>query len=183
MSIEWAGKLMLLAVLINLCDIAATNAAPVNIVAIGASNTSGWGVGADKAYPAQLEAMLRVRGIEARVINAGMPFDTTGGMRRRLATAVPPDTQIVILQPGANDLRFFGTKAQRSANIAAMVSDLRAQKIKVIVFDEIIPSRYYAFDQIHLTVDGHAMIAAHLLPQVLDIVDKHRSMRRKSTRN
>jgi hypothetical protein len=33
-------------------------AAVLNIVAIGASNTSGWGVGPQHAYPARLEALL-----------------------------------------------------------------------------------------------------------------------------
>ena len=47
----------------------------------------------------------------------------------------PKGTDIVILQPGGNDLRFFGTKAARTANIAAMVQRLRARGIRVIVYD------------------------------------------------
>ena len=165
-----AGKLALLAALMCLCAIAVADAAPIKIVAVGASNTSGWGVGTEQAYPAQLQALLRARGVDAHVINAGTPFDTTSHMRRRLQIAVPHGTHIVILQPGANDLRFFGTKQQRSANIAAMVNELHTRKIRVVVYDEVIPDRYYALDHIHLTVDGHAMIAAYLLPRVLDIV-------------
>jgi hypothetical protein len=34
------------------------------------------------------------------------------------------------------------------------------------VYDEWIPLRYRAFDFIHLTHEGHAMIAAALLPRV-----------------
>src|SRR6516165_10034623 len=56
----------------------------LNIVALGASNTSGWGVGSQQVYPARLEAMLRAKGYEAHVANAGMSFDTTGGMLRRV---------------------------------------------------------------------------------------------------
>ena len=41
------------------------NAAPVRIVAIGASNTHGWYVGNQGAYPAQLQALLRAKGIQA----------------------------------------------------------------------------------------------------------------------
>jgi acyl-CoA thioesterase-1 len=73
----------------------------------------------------------------------------------------------VILQPGANDRRFFGTAEQRAANIAAMQRRLRERSIKVIVYDEEIPLRYYALDFIHLTREGHDMIAAALLPRVL----------------
>src|ERR1700734_1824290 len=95
-------------------------AARLNIVAIGASNTSGFGVGEQNAYPAQLQALLRKKGIDARVTNAGVAGDVTAGMLSRLDGAVPKGTNLVILQPGANDLRFFGTKAARTANIAAM---------------------------------------------------------------
>ena len=162
------NALLLAALILSFAAVAAP--APLNIVAIGASNTSGWGVGERQAYPAQLEALLRAQGIEARVTNAGMPFATTATMLNRLDGAVPDGTHIVILQPGANDLRFFGTKERRSANIAAMVGRLRARRIPVIVYDEAIPPQYYAFDGIHFTVDGHAMIAAALLPQVISAI-------------
>ena len=63
-------------------DIAAADV--MNIVALGASNTAGWGVGSRNAYPAQLEAMLRSRGYDAHVANAGVSFDTTSGMLGRV---------------------------------------------------------------------------------------------------
>jgi len=74
--------------------------AALNIVAFGASNTSGWGVGWQQAYPARLEAMLRAKGYDAHVANAGMSFDTTGGMLRRIDSAVPTGTSIVVFNPG-----------------------------------------------------------------------------------
>jgi acyl-CoA thioesterase I len=90
------------------------------------SNTYGWGVGSQNAYPAQLQALLRGKGLHANVINAGVLGDTTAGMLRRLDTAVPKGTNIVILQPGGDDLRFGFSKEQRAANIGAMVTRLRA---------------------------------------------------------
>src|SRR5580704_5110961 len=110
-------------------------AAALNIVAIGASNTSVFAFGEQNAYPAQLQALLRKKGIDARVTNAGVAGDVTAGMLSRLDGAVPKGTNLVILQPGANDLRFFGTKAARTANIAAMAQRLRARGIRVIVYD------------------------------------------------
>jgi len=152
----------------------AADAAPLRIVAVGASNTHGWYIGTQGAYPAQLQALLRTKGIDAHVTNAGVPFDTTAMMRDRLDKDVPPGTDIVILQPGANDLRFFGTRERRTANIAAMVNRLRARSIDVIVYDEEIPLRYYTLDFIHLTREGHAMIAAALLPQIMANVGRQR---------
>src|ERR671920_748617 len=81
-------------------------ARPLRIVAIGASNTQGWYVGNQGAYPARLALLLKAKGIDAEVINAGIPFDTTGAMLRRLDRDVPSGTHLVILQPGANDRRF-----------------------------------------------------------------------------
>jgi hypothetical protein len=52
------------------------------------------------AYPAQLQALLQARGIDAQVTNAGVPFDTTRMMLRRIDTDVPNGTDIVIVQPG-----------------------------------------------------------------------------------
>ncbi len=169
------GRAVLLVVSVFMCASITANAAPLRIVAIGASNTHGWYVGNQGAYPAQLQALLRVKGIDAEVTNAGVPFETTAMMLRRIDKDVPNGTDIAILQPGGNDLRFFGTKEQRAANLAEMERRLRARSIKVIVYDEEIPLRYRALDFIHLTHDGHAMIAAALLPRVMAILDRRRS--------
>jgi acyl-CoA thioesterase-1 len=141
-------------------------AATLHIVAIGASNTSGWGVGAQNAYPAQLQALLNKRGISAHVTNAGVLGDVTAGMLRRIDTAVPKGTDIVILQPGGNDLRFFGSKQARAANVAAMAQRLRARGIRVIIYDPEIPKDFYQFDGIHFNVAAHAKIAATLAAQI-----------------
>ena len=151
----------------------ASAAKPLRIVAIGASNTQGWYVGKQGAYPAKLEALLKARGIDAEVVNAGVPFDTTAAMLRRIDRDVPTGTDIVILQPGGNDRRFLGTREQRAANVAAMERRLRSRSIKVVVYDEEIPLRYYAFDLIHLTGEGHAMIAAALLPRIMATANRH----------
>src|SRR5829696_1522694 len=150
----------------------------LSIVAIGASNTQGWGVGVSNAYPAQLEHMLRTKGYDAKVTNSGVPFETTSGMRRRVNSAVPDGTDLVILQPGGNDLRFFVTVQQRTENIEALVQALRYRKIPVIVYDPIIPSAHYQWDRIHLTFAGHRMFASQLLPQVISSIRKKRGLLR-----
>jgi acyl-CoA thioesterase I len=143
------------------------DAATINIVALGASNTYGKGVARGQDYPAQLQAMLRAKGLDARVTNAGINGDTTGGMLARLRSAVPAGTRIVILQPGGNDRR----KAQsgRETNVAAITSQLAARNIKVIMLDKVLggmPPQYVQPDHQHLTGEGYRIIAEHLLPQV-----------------
>jgi acyl-CoA thioesterase-1 len=90
----------IIAFLLSFAAIANSNA---QIVALGASSTAGYGVGASSAYPAQLEAILRARGRAMSVSNAGISGDTTGGMLARLSSAVPDGTKIVILQIAGND--------------------------------------------------------------------------------
>jgi acyl-CoA thioesterase-1 len=141
-------------------------AASLNIVAIGASNNWGWGVGSQNAYPAQLQMLLRKRGINANVTSAGIPGDVTAGMLSRLDASVPKGTDVVILAPEQNDLRFFGTKERRAANISAIVKKLRARVIRVIVYDpQKIPADFLQWDGMHYNAAAHAKIAATLASQ------------------
>jgi acyl-CoA thioesterase-1 len=88
-------------------------------------------------------------------------------MRNRLDAAVPKGTDIVILQPGGNDLRFLGSKQARTTNVAAMVQRLRARGIRVIVYDpDPVPPDFYQWDGIHFNAAAHAKIAATLAAQI-----------------
>jgi acyl-CoA thioesterase-1 len=140
---------------------------PFRVVAIGASNTSGWIVSSEQAYPQVLEQMLRTAGYDVRVTNSGRPFDTTAGMLARLDSAIPDRTDLVILQPGGNDRRFFVSAERRANNITEITDHLRSRRIAVIVFDPVFPDDYYSFDRIHFTPEAHAKIAAELMSRVI----------------
>ena len=150
-------------------------AAEAQIVALGASNTRGMGVALDASYPAQLEAMLRSKGYRGRVVNAGISGDTTAGMLARLDTAVPPDTRMVILQPGGNDLRRRGGgAAARDANIEQIVARLSARGIQVVMLDNdmlrAVPNEYRQADAQHLTPEGYRLLASWLMPKVAPLI-------------
>jgi len=51
---NWFGRAILLAVFALMCTSITSYAVPLRIVAIGASNTHGWYVDNQGAYPAQL---------------------------------------------------------------------------------------------------------------------------------
>jgi hypothetical protein len=70
-------------------------------VAIGASNTDGWYFGNQGAYPAELQALLQAKDIDAQVTNVGVSFDTTAMTLRRIDKDVPNGTDIAI--PAAPD--------------------------------------------------------------------------------
>src|SRR3954451_6575838 len=151
---------------------------PFSVVAVGASNTSGWTVDSEKAYPQVLEQMLRRAGYDVKITNLGRPFDTTAGMLARLDSAVSDGTDLVILQPGANDRRFFVSPERRANNIAEIKDHLRSRRIAVIVFDPVFPDDYYSFDRIHFTPEAHARIAAELMPQVIKQFEHIRAKQR-----
>jgi len=132
------------------------------VVALGASNTFGKGVSRGQAYPAQLEALLRARGLSVRVINAGINGDTTGGMLARLDRVVPKGTDVVILQPGGNDRRKLAAD-----NTPAIQSRLGAMGIKVVMLPNgMLHGLPHQPDGQHLTPEGYHMLAEELVAQV-----------------
>ena len=142
------------------------------IVALGASNTFGKGVARNQAYPAQLEAILRARGHDARVINAGVNGETTGAMLRRLDQVVPKGTTVVILQPGGNDRR-KGTEADRAASIAEIQSQLKGRGIRLIMLENnMLHGLPHQPDGQHLTPEGYRMLAESLAAQVASAIGR-----------
>jgi acyl-CoA thioesterase-1 len=132
------------------------------VVALGASNTFGKGVSRGQAYPAQLEALLRAKGLNARVVNAGVNGDTTGGMLARLDRVVPKGTSVVILQPGGNDRRKLAP--DRTSEIQAR---LAAMAIKVVLLPNgMLRGKPHQPDGQHLTPEGYRMLAEELVGQV-----------------
>lgn len=144
-------------------------AAQSQIVALGASNVAGRGVGNSEAFPAQLERMLAAKGYNVHVANAGVSGDTNAGMLGRLDQAVPDGTRIVLLGAigGTFNARRLGQGDQK-AEFASIVARLRSRGIKIIpVTGHGIGRKYLQADGIHLTAEGHALLAAQLLPSVI----------------
>jgi acyl-CoA thioesterase I len=144
--------------------------ANAQVVAFGASAVLGYGLPPSQSYPAQLEAMIRARGMNVTVINAGVYDDTTAGMMTRLDTAVPAGTRVVIIDTSGdvfNDSRRGISPAQSQANIAAMEARLATRRIAVIPESTSDLSMTYRLpDHIHLTAEGNRIVAARLLDSV-----------------
>ncbi|MGY3446784.1 GDSL-type esterase/lipase family protein [Bradyrhizobium sp. USDA 4473] len=143
-------------------SLGAASADAATVVALGASNTYGKGVARNQAYPAQLEAILRAKGLNVRVVNAGINGDTTEGMLQRLDRAVPNGTRAVILQPGGNDRR--KGSPDRTADIQSRLS---ARGITVIMLPNgMLGGLPHQPDGVHLTPEGYHMLAEQLASQV-----------------
>lgn len=148
-----------------------TNFASAQIVALGHSAVRGV-VAESEMWPAVLEGLLRARGSQTRVINAGVYAETTDLTLARVPSDVPPGTRIVILADNEfNDQRRNFSAAQSAANLAAIRSQLRARGIKIVDAMGIYLSvrgqpGMKAADGIHLNAEGNKKVAIILAKMV-----------------
>ena len=68
------------------------------IVFLGDSLTAGYGLSEEQAYPAQVAALLRAKGIEVGVVNAGVSGDTTAGGLSRVSWVLSQDPAVLVSQ-------------------------------------------------------------------------------------
>ena len=83
---------------------AANAEAPVKIVALGDSLTAGLGLPEKEGFVPRLQAALAAKGMAVEIENAGVSGDTSADGLARLDWSVPPGTDAVILELGANDM-------------------------------------------------------------------------------
>lgn len=106
------------------------------VLAFGDSLFAGYGLVEHEGFPERLEVALRARGINARVIDAGVSGDTTAAGRQRIgfvldSEAAPPD--LVIVELGGNDLLRGIPPEQTRANLAAILEELRSRNLPVLI--------------------------------------------------
>ncbi len=154
-------------------------AADAQIVALGASDVAGYGVWPRQAWPAQLEDMLKAKGYNVHVKNAGKPGDTPSGLLHRLNFAVPSGTKIVILgKEGLYDNNQKTTLASRlkgDADMNAIETKLKSSGITIIPANGsiILHNPAFRYDYIHLNASGHKELATRLLPLVISALGGH----------
>ena len=108
----------------------------VTLVAFGDSLTAGLGLEREQAFPARLEAALRARGHEVRIVNAGVSGDTASAGLSRLdwtLSGIAGEIGGVVLELGANDaLRGIDPRITRDA-LDGILARLNARGIKVLL--------------------------------------------------
>ena len=108
-------------------------ARPLKLVAFGDSLTAGYMLPADAAFAAVLERVLRAKGTDVRVQNAGVSGDTTTGGLDRLDWSVPNGTDGVILELGANDMLRGVDPALTRQKLETMITRLKDRGIPVLL--------------------------------------------------
>jgi acyl-CoA thioesterase-1 len=111
----------------------------LQIVAFGDSLTAGLGLVSQDAFPAKLQQALAAKGIAVTITNAGVSGDTMSNGLARLDWSVPPGTDAVILELGANDaLRGIDPAVTRRA-LDAILGGLAKRKIPVLLAGMLAP--------------------------------------------
>lgn len=117
----------------------------VRIIAFGDSLFAGYNLEEPEGYPERLEAALRARGVNARVIDAGVSGDTSAAGRDRLAfvlDAQPEKPDLFILELGGNDLLRGISVEETRANFEAMLDELKKRDIPVLLMGMRSPPNY-----------------------------------------
>ena len=118
---------------------AETVAAPLRIMMLGDSLTAGYGLASRDSLPARLEAALRERGLDVRVINAGVSGDTTAGGLARLEWALADRPHAVVVALGANDaLRAIDPDVTRD-NLDRLLRALAERRLPVLLAGMLAP--------------------------------------------
>jgi len=96
------------------------------IVFLGTSLTAGYGLPEAEAFPARIERRIEARGLDYRVVNAGVSGDTSAGGLRRLDWLLRLPIAVLVVELGANDmLRGQSVEALRE-NLDAILERTRA---------------------------------------------------------
>src|SRR3954463_9281517 len=96
------------------------------VTMLGDSITAGYGLQQKDSLPIQLQAALRRIHVDALVRGAGVSGDTTAGGAARVDFSIRPDTAVVVVALGGNDLlQGLDTKATQ-ANLDRIVTRLQA---------------------------------------------------------
>lgn len=106
------------------------------ILGFGDSLMAGYNVEEEQGYPETLERALRGRGINARVIDAGVSGDTTAAGRQRIGFVLDNadvEIDLAIVELGGNDLLRGIAPDQTRENLAAIIEQVQSRGIPVIL--------------------------------------------------
>lgn len=126
-------KRVILAIALILALPAAAIADTYRIVGFGDSLMAGYQLSPGESFPEKLEAALKAKGHDVVIANAGVSGDTSSGGLARLDWSVPDDTDLVILELGANDMLRGIAPEITARNLEEMVARLKARDIDVLL--------------------------------------------------
>jgi len=117
----------------------AAEARTLNLVGFGDSLMAGYELAPEEAFPARLEKLMKDKGYDVAITNAGVSGDTSADGLARIDWSVPDGTDGVILELGANDALRGLSPADTRKNIEAAIQRLQERKIPVLLVGILAP--------------------------------------------
>ena len=111
----------------------------LRLLMLGDSLTAGQGLATRDTLPARLEAALRARGLDVRVINAGVSGDTTAAGLARLEWALADRPHALIVALGANDALRAIDPALTRENLDRLLGALAERRLPVLLAGMLAP--------------------------------------------
>ena len=131
---RWGARsIRALALLCGLAGAASAEAASRTLLVLGDSLGAGFGLPEEQGFVPRLEAALRRRGHDIKVMNGSISGDTTAGGRARLDWALSPKPDFAIVELGGNDGLRGLDPAETRANLAAILARLKEEKVSVLL--------------------------------------------------
>lgn len=115
---------------------------PLRLAVFGDSLAAGYGLPEAQAFPARLEAALKERGHNVKVVNAGVSGDTSSGGKARLDWTLADKPQIILVELGANDALRGLDPAQTEANLDDILARAKASGAKVMLAGMLSPPNW-----------------------------------------
>ncbi|THV22363.1 arylesterase [Peteryoungia ipomoeae] len=118
---------------------ATASAQSLTLVGLGDSLMAGYQLPQEDALPAQLERVLKSKGHDVTIVNAGVSGDTSSGGLSRVDWSVPDGTNGVILELGANDALRGVSPEKTEENLDRIITRLKERNIPVLLVGMLAP--------------------------------------------
>jgi acyl-CoA thioesterase-1 len=150
------------------------------VTILGDSITAGLGLPAAEALPAQLHQALNALGVANVVRGSGVSGDTTAGGAARMDFSIRPDTSLVVVALGGNDLLQGIDPRVTRANLDKILGRLAARHMGVVLAGLQAPpelGRGYARDFNAVFADAAKAHHVTYLPDLLQGVERNPALK------
>ncbi|MGE0590025.1 MAG: arylesterase [Cyclobacteriaceae bacterium] len=147
--------------------------APKTILFFGDSITAGYGLSMEEAYPSHVEKALKDKGLEVKVVNAGLSGETSAGGLSRIDWVLRQQVDVFVLELGANDgLRGLPLSQTRS-NLQSIIDKVKVKNpnVKIVLAGMMVPpnmGKEYTSEFRNIYPDLAKKNNATLIPFLLD---------------
>lgn len=153
---------------------------PKVILCYGNSITAGYGLDPDYAYPAVLEKIIKEKGYNYKVVNAGLSGETSAGGLTRIDWTLRNQVDIFVLELGGNDgLRGLPLEQTRT-NLESIINKVTRKypEVQIVIAGMMVPpnmgpeySKEFTYLFNNLATEKNAILIPFLLENVGGIAE------------